>query len=260
MPSNPDALLISLPFAEKYDSAQSARYYWHSNQRGNEPFVIIQRTLTGSGVFEIGGKAWPVPPQSAFIAIIPENSIYYFPKEAEVPWSFSWINFYGALGVSLAREFRNTFGPVVPLPERTEAARRYHRLALPEDGKIPDPHQASAASYAFLMEWAGQLTRPMQQEGDPVETALKVCAQRFREPLGIKELASMTGLTREHFTRLFTARTGQSPARHLRDLRVAAAREMMQTRPSPHSNPDSEVALRCGFPSLRSLRAALAES
>ncbi len=255
---NPDDLLISLPFAERENIAHSSRYYWNSAQRGNEQFVIIQRTQTGYGIFEIDGKPWPVPPESAFIAIVPEQSVYYFPKEAQIPWHFSWINFYGNLGISLTREFRNTFGPVLPLPARSEAGRLYRRLAFPEPGSSLDPHKTSAACYTFLMEWARQLTRPMQREGDPVETALALCASRFREPLGVKELAAITGLTREHFTRLFTARTGRSPARHLRDLRVKAAREMIRTQEGSNAAPAREVALRCGFPSVRSLKAALA--
>jgi len=254
MTTGQDNLLISLPFSERTDFAQSSRYFWDSRRRGKEQFVIIQHTHSGIGMFELDGMHLPVPPEHAFIAVVPEASSYYYPREATEPWVFSWINFYGNLGLSLAREFRKTFGPVVPLPHRSPAGRIYHSLVGTESRMAPDRHATSVACYDFLMQWARQLSEPSQRRGDPVDLALEICASRFREPLGVKELAAASGLTREHFTRIFVARTGRSPARYLRDLRVRAAREMLGRGDAP---PVREVALRCGFPSVRSLRAAL---
>jgi len=257
MISDPNAILLSLPFGEPLTSVNSPRYCWNSAVRGNEEFVIIQETLEGEGCFEIGGKAWPVKAGEAFIAIVPESSEYYFPKQAQEPWRFAWLNIYGALGVSLFRQFRAQFGPVVPLPRRSAAGMLFLRLSeLASTGKLSDPHEASAECYDFLMKWSHQLTRPMMQLGDPVLVAMALCAARFREPLGVKEMAAQTGLSREHFTRIFTANTGKSPAGYLRELRVNAARQMLRGQDAPLK----EVALRCGFPSVRSLRTALQES
>ena len=254
MIADPNALLLSIPFGKPLDSANSPRYTWNNATRGKEEFVIVQWTLEGEGSFEIGGEALSVRAGEAFIALVPERSKYFFPKLAQEPWKFAWINIYGALGVSLFRQFRTLFGSVIPLPQDSAASLLLLRLAeLASTGTVPDPHEASAACYAFLMEWSRQLTRPMMQGGDPVQVAIALCAARFREPLGVKELAAQTGLSREHFTRIFTERTGKSPARHLRELRMNAAKEMLR-RPS---FPLREAALRCGFPSVRSLRKAL---
>ena len=254
MSVDPNSLLVSLPFGQSLSSVNSPRYHWDNAIRGKEEFVILQWTLEGEGCFTFKGKHWPVRVGEAFIAIVPEQSSYYFPKQSLEPWKFAWLNFYGVLGVSLMRQFREVFDPVVSLPQRSKASAMFLKLAdLANAGDLQDAHEASAASYAFLMEWTRQLTRPMMQRGDPVQVAIALCAARFREPLGIKELAAQTGLSREHFTRIFTDRTGKSPARYLRDLRVNAAREMLGRQGSPLK----EVALRCGFPSVRSLRMAL---
>ncbi len=255
MSADLNSFLISLPFGQSFESVNSTRYHFSSAQRGDEPFVILQRTAKGSGIFEFEGQSSPVPPGHAFLAIVPEESAYFFPKEAGEPWQFAWINFYGSLGLSLCREFRKTFGSVLPLPDHSTAGSMFLRLAeRVERREFSSPHEASAASYAFLMEWAHQLALPSRrQEKDPVETALQLCKTRFREPLGIKELAAETGFTREHFTRLFIQRTGKAPARHLRELRVGAARQMLQ----PRGVSLKEIALRCGFPSVRSLKQAL---
>jgi len=252
---DPSPLLISVTFAVEREMANSARYSWDNRYRGEEPFVIFQWTQEGSGEFTIQGKTWPVNPGEAFIAIPPEESLYAFPKQAAGPWTYSWLNLYGALGVSLAREFRDAFGPVVPLPLHSPAATMFRRLLEAANRRtFVDAPQESADFYAFLMEWTRQLTHPTQTGRDGVESAKAICQSRFREPLGIKELAAETGLTREHLSRLFSARTGVSPARYLRQLRVHAARQMLK-EPSLLLK---EVALRCGFPSVRSLQHALA--
>ena len=255
MVADPSPFLISVTFAEKRETVNSTRYLWDSRHRGKEPFVIFQWTLEGTGEFTFQGETWPVNPGEVFIAIPPEESLYAFPKQATGPWTYSWLNLYGALGVSLARAFRDAFGPVVPLPLHSSAATMFRRLIEAANRRtFANAPQASADFYAFLMEWTRQLTHPAQANGDCVESAKAICQSRFREPLGIKELAAETGLTREHLSRLFSARTGVSPARYLRQLRVHAARQMLKER-----NPLlKEVALRCGFPSVRSLQQALA--
>lgn len=254
MPLDSNKLIISLPFGDCNQSVNSTRYRWDNLQRGNVPFVIIQRTFEGEGLFEYEGVSRPVPRDHAFIAIIPEPSIYCFPKTATDPWNFAWVNFYGSFGVALCREFQKTFGPVLPLPGRSTAGAMFLKLVgMAQSRDFLDPHETSAACYGFLMEWARHLTHPLERESDPVETAIALCTSRFREPLGVKELAAAAGLTREHFSRIFAERTGLSPARYLRHLRVDAAREMLRRQESPLK----EIALRCGFPSVRSLKRGL---
>lgn len=255
MPYPDEDLLITCPFGQKQQTTSTSLYRWDNNARDSEPFVIIQRTGSGSGAFDIDGRTWPVPEEHAFIAIVPEASAYYYPHTSRdaTPWSFSWLNFYGRLAISLASRFRSQYGPVLPLPTRSVAGELFEKLVT--GSRHSNLHAVSADCYLFLMEWAADLSRPLQQRGDPVEIALAICAQRYRDPLGVKELASATGLTREHFTRLFTQRLGLSPARHLRTLRLEAARRLLAIEGITFQ----EVALRSGFPSPRSLRQALRE-
>lgn len=254
MNSNPDTLFISVPYGDKSETVISSRYRYENHRRGQEPFVIIQRTGEGRGEFRIGGAVHSVPAGYAFLAIVPEPSLYAYPAGETAPWRFSWINLYGEFAPRLARAFREAFGPVVPLPERSAAGALYGTLLETlETRRFGPPHEISIRAYQFMMEWSHQLMRPAAGKVDPVDVALAVCRSRFREPLGVKELAAITGLTREHFTRLFTARTGVSPAAHLRRLRTAAARALLEEA----AVPASEAALRCGFPSARALRRAL---
>ena len=236
------------------DGAYLPRYHWDSNVRGEGCFVIIQYTHSGRGAFRWEGRVWDVPPGHAFICVVPERSAYYFPDDASEPWKFAWLNFYGELANSLCRALRNAYGPVLALPPRSVAAAKFFELTANAEKRLSlDPCDVTLAAFSFLMEWKRLLDHPQTRGIDPVEMVMGICKARFREPLCIKELAAQTGITREHLTRIFTERTGISPARHLRQLRVAAAREMLA---SP-GTPLKEVALRCGFPSVKAMQLAL---
>ncbi len=252
------SLLISAPFGNRHETVQTTRYHFDNLQRGEAAFVILQRTTEGEGCFAWEGQVHRVPPGHLFIAIVPEASAYYYPAEATRPWSFQWLNFYGPLAIVLMRDFRAAFGPVVPLPENSAPGNLFAKLTgTLKERRFADPYDRSLLCYSLVVEWTRFLSAPLQRKSDPIEVAMSVAAARFREPLGVKELAALSGLTREHFTRLFTTRVGTSPATYLRSLRLEAAHEMLQTAATPPNL--REIAMRCGFPSVRSLRHALEE-
>ncbi len=252
--THPDFPGISLPFGIREERVTTPRYMWNNADRCDGHFVIIQRTISGLGTFVWEGRTFPAPAGHAFVATVPEASSYHFPQDQKSAWTFSWLNFYGPLAVRICQDLRRQFGPVLPLPRRSPAGSAFAALVAQGERRDPaDPHDTSLACFGFLVEWARQLGRPPQNDPDPAETAMRICRARFREPLGVKELAGETGISREHFTRLFTERTGLSPALFLRNLRTDAARQMIQDGLVPLK----EAALRCGFSSPRALNRAL---
>ncbi|QCP14569.1 helix-turn-helix domain-containing protein [Pseudoduganella umbonata] len=61
-----------------------------------------------------------------------------------------------------------------------------------------------------------------------IQAALTYARQNLRRPLTVDTLAEHAGLSRRHFTRLFRAETGQSPARAIEELRAEAARALLE--------------------------------
>ncbi len=66
----------------------------------------------------------------------------------------------------------------------------------------------------------------------------------------IAQLAADVGLSARHFTRRFTAEVGQSPARYLEQVRLAAARHQLEVT----DDGIAVVAGRCGFGTGETLR------
>jgi AraC family transcriptional regulator len=70
--------------------------------------------------------------------------------------------------------------------------------------------------------------------------------------LTLAELATESGYSRSHFTRMFKAATGQTPHRHLLELRLRRAQSMLNDRALSLT----DVALACGFSSHAHLSTA----
>ena len=77
--------------------------------------------------------------------------------------------------------------------------------------------------------------------------------QRFAERLRVAEIAAAAGLSPSHLHAEFRRQLGKSPARHLADVRLAAAIDLLR-----HSDePIGLIALACGYSEQSALNRAL---
>jgi AraC-like DNA-binding protein len=234
--------LIQVPFAQLREKRSSPRYDWDNSQRGNDPFVMVQFTEEGEGRFEFEGKIRPVPKHHAFVALVPERSRYFYPADASGPWVFSWINFYGELSLRLWRELRDQAGPVVELSP--SARRLLHRLIVRTSGRDwADPYETSKAAYNFYLETLRHL--PKRAPSQPFHDVIFYFRAHYQKVIRMKEVAAQAGMSREHFTRLFTAQMEEPPAAFLRRIRLEASARLLRTTDLPRT----EIAFRSGWAS-----------
>ena len=245
-----EALLFQAPHAERDETRANARYRWGCRNRGTEPFVILQWTHEGSGVFRHGGTEYPVPAATAFISVLPEEAEYGFPAGAPGPWRFSWINFYGALACGMWRRLRDSAGPVIPLAPRSRAGLHLTRLIRGvKERRFADRYEVSAEAFAFFMTLCRQLRAPSVGNLLAERMTTVLCPGNAWRPVGVKALAAEAGVSREHFSRVFKSRRGETPGAFLRLQRFQAAEDLLRST----SLPLREIALRCGFTSARHL-------
>jgi transcriptional regulator GlxA family with amidase domain len=85
---------------------------------------------------------------------------------------------------------------------------------------------------------------------DRIQEALDYARRNLAQPLGVEELAEVAHLSPRQFSRVFTAETGESPAKAVEKLRLEAARTLIEQ--SRHSL--DVVARETGFRDRRHLR------
>ena len=241
---------IFTPYFQVGETVSTARYHWKCHDRGDEPFVILQWTLSGEGIFENANGPQPVPADHAFIAIVPEESHYYYSPAQQHPWIFTWLNFYGSFACDLMKRFQAEFGSIIPLSSRGAAAAALRRLLnTSAQTPAPDRSRISLQAYAFLLEWWREASVPSGGPENGLARALCFCREHFREPLGVKQIAQEAGMSREHFSRIFHSHMGQSPGAFLRSLRVNEATTLLRETALPLR----EISMRSGFYSSQHL-------
>ncbi|ABF11387.1 transcriptional regulator GlxA family with amidase domain [Cupriavidus metallidurans] len=92
----------------------------------------------------------------------------------------------------------------------------------------------------------------MAPKSDRIQSALDYARKNLSQALTVEELAETVHLSPRQFSRVFTAETGQSPAKAIENLRLEAARLMIEQ--SRH--PLEVVAREAGFRDRRHMREA----
>ncbi len=87
---------------------------------------------------------------------------------------------------------------------------------------------------------------------DRIQKAVIFARAHLANPLTVEELAEIAALSPRQFARAFRAETGQTPAKAVEQMRLEAARLMIEeTR-----HPMDQVARECGFVDIRRMREA----
>ncbi len=92
----------------------------------------------------------------------------------------------------------------------------------------------------------------LEPKSDRIQTALTYAKGNLNRPLSVDELAEVAHLSPRQFSRAFRAETGQSPAKAIENLRVEAARTMIETA----RHPIDVVARETGFADPERMRRA----
>jgi transcriptional regulator GlxA family with amidase domain len=100
------------------------------------------------------------------------------------------------------------------------------------------------SQYSTLLE--------LEPRSDRVQAAVAFAKHHLREKLSVEQLADIARLSPRQFSRLFRVETGKSPAKAVEQLRVEAARLMMEE--GHHSIED--VVREAGFANREQLRRA----
>jgi len=92
----------------------------------------------------------------------------------------------------------------------------------------------------------------LDAKSDRIQTALEYAKRNLRTPLSVEQLADAAHLSPRQFSRAFQAETGQSPAKAVENMRVEAARVMMEQG----RHPMDVVANETGFADRERMRRA----
>lgn len=229
-----------------HENRTSQSYRNYGLKRGKYEVAIWQYTLSGSGIYEYAGEKHILRPGQAFIALVPENHIYYLPQESP-NWEFIYLTLVGENSIKLFRAYRKKYGSVInfsPDSEVVQSAWDIINTAKKDD--IECAYQLSGLAYDFLMKMfceARFIGTVSSNVPVWVEQVKAYCAKNIASDILIDDLAAIANCSKWHFSRRFAEYEGVSPHRYLMEMRVKYAVQLMEN--STFSL--KEIAERCGF-------------
>ena len=159
---------------------------------------------------------------------------------------------------SMENEIHNT---VYPQPVWRGISEEYMHAVTRLASEHPQ-HGAQGLIKGYLYVILSLLTEHLQagrQIGRPYDNfqdILRYVCQHFNEDIPIADTARHFGITYEHLSRLYKTKTGMTYSEHIRQLRIAKAKQLLQE--SSHSILD--IAIECGYTNERTFYRAFQSS
>lgn len=224
-------------------------YHWNGQKRRITPWhpqVIFQYTFSGEGLFTREGKQWQIKEGEAFITIVPSEHIYELPPDSP-GWSFFFLTFqHPYIAERIAKALETHFGVVSLQGNHPLLIKSIDLIRLTQNGLFADVHEEEA----HLLDWMCCAERTLEETHIP-QREKQLWLNRVRAtvelnlaaPPAIEELAAQYDLSRSHFTRLFTQKTGISPAAFITRLRLHHVEEALRLS----AKNLNEIALDYGY-------------
>lgn len=239
------ARLHAMVTSAGYELRTEPGYDWHGLQRGRAPYVLLQHTISGRGQLRVGRVRFVLDPGQTMLLRFPQDNRYWMERGDR--WEFFWICLNGREVLRIWRDTLAVHGPVVRLgPAAIDRLAGFVKTVM--RGETHSPARASTVAYSVAMTLADELlpwgeALSAGTRLDRIGRAVSLVHGRPSERLDVGRLADTAGYSRHHFSRLFQASEGLSPARYVARLRMEEAKEALRSSTLPVKT----IARDCGF-------------
>lgn len=235
-------------------SIPPGRSYWWNN-RNREPLgtVVLQATLEGEAVLDDAAGRHACRPGSLMLFVYGEPSAYGRLSPDGPAYTSQWVNLEGAGILEHINLLRQRHGPVLQLANIDGILAEMDELTALAHPSSPrrsdDPVTIAAAVHSLMMRLFDLSQQSLRQASRPVDWAVNQILRQPTRPWSLKEYADHYGVSREHLSRVFRQKTGQSAHSWLARARLEAAVRLLRETDLPVR----QVAQQAGFASAHHL-------
>lgn len=218
-----------------------AIHHGRHRPRGAAETIIIV-CVSGTGWLESGGQRQRVGSSTAIV--IPSGVEHAYGASEADPWTIWWCHVTGgdiaelveAIGVGPERLTLS-----LRAVDRITAMLDEISAALERDSTPARLLATSGMAWRLLTQLA--VDRLLPEQGTPLERALRYLEDRIDGRVHVPELAAMVGVSPSHLAALFRSATGGGVLAHHISLKMARARQLLDTT----ALPVSEIARQVGL-------------
>jgi AraC-like DNA-binding protein len=249
---------LPCPFVACEECRNTPAYHWDGHYRRSETFAVLQCTLAGEGRIRRRGEEHRLPPGTAFLCAADDPEIvYFYPREERRTWRFVFLLFRGGGFREIAIGLADRFGPVLRLSHESPALLALLALrAHGGHGIDMNPGEGARLTYDLLAAMAAEsaAAADAKKNGNLLtERWLAKMEEGLTDgAVPVADIARSLGVSREHFTRVFTRETGQSPKSWLTRRQMLLAARLVKDG----TLTVKEIAGRLGYPSAEAFTKA----
>lgn len=189
----------------------------------------LHYTQSGRGNLVVGGATYPLEPGSMFYMALGIPHEYYPLVEDE--WTTCWLVFRGEHLLELMKGmgFDGIAYDKNIVNEKITGI--FHQMLKAAKDPLYGDERCSMLVYEYIMnvrqaflankKYGGQSAKSMLQR------ALMFIHKNYARDITLEELAEMSGVTKQHFCRVFKEQMRMRPMEYLARQRVSAARSML---------------------------------
>lgn len=177
---------------------------------------------------------------------IPEGVEHSYGASNDDPWSLWWLHLVGSDAKELVATAQAAAGGAVshlrdPAPLASLVSQTIDALDMGTAGGMV---RASGSAWNLMAQLIATGRRPQGAVANPVERAIEHLMATSPRRTSVGSLAAMVGLGTSQFTALFKEQVGVPPLRYQNNLRMARARELLDST----SLTVAEISVECGYP------------
>ncbi|MFF2452855.1 helix-turn-helix domain-containing protein [Isoptericola sp. NPDC058082] len=197
------------------------------------------------------GAGWCRTPDGRFdvrpgdVVLVPAGSSHEYAAAAHDPWTLWWLHATGRDADELATAARAAAGgPISHLRDAAPVASLVSQVIDGlDDGTAGGLVRAAGAAWHALAHVVATGRRSPGPSPDPVERVVEHLRSTTPHRTSVGSLAAMVGLSPSQLGARFRARVGTSPLQYQTGLRLARARELLDSTDLPVA----AVAQACGY-------------
>jgi AraC-like DNA-binding protein len=236
--------LHALTVLSGHSRETSTSYYNDGKTEDLFSYAVWQYTISGRGIIDLKKDRRDLLPGSLMIVSVPGPHTYFLPEDSD-HWEFVFLVMIGREAIRITRMIEQNLGNVMSTTACPgTAALLYEILDKLFSGEIHDPFINSCYTYRLCMMFLEETGNREDPGKAPLFEELKTFLKdNLHRDISVEEMAKFMGLSRSHFTRLFSREMGLSPRMYLEDQRLKIAMGLLFDE---HISV-KETAIRCGI-------------
>jgi AraC-like DNA-binding protein len=205
------------------------------------PETIVLVCTAGSGSVVIDGREHTLTPSTTIT--IPAGRPHEYRASASSPWTIWWMHARGADAAHAAAARTADSSPVRRLRTLDRMVALFDELVGLLEHRLSPVRLEAASGVALHLLTRLAADSVLPEEDSPLERAMRYLEARTEGDITVTELAALVSVSPSHLGALFRRATGSGPGAFHTSLKMARARDLLDTTVMPVA----EVAASVGY-------------